>query len=606
MGMTSRVSDNNMPATPIEAQWPALRRAARTVVVVDMVESVRLIEQDEEGTVRRWQAFVGEVVSRLLPQHGGRLVKSLGDGLMVEFEAVPPAIRCAIDMQNAIARVNDGQPSDRRLRLRAGIHAAEVIVDEHDIYGSGVNLAARLASLAGPDQIVVSTGVRDALTDGLDVHIEDLGECYLKHLSEPVRAWRIGPVREDRPAEPAALQRFDLRPSIAVIPLRVVSPTQEHQAIGDLIAEEVIAGLSRTDALNVISRLSTQLFQDRADPLREIGRHLHADYALSGSTRVFDTHLKVSAELAQVRSGRVVWADSVMGDVRDLWTTDGGFIDAMVRSVSRAVIEAELERAASASLPTLEASTLMLGAITLMHRTSRSEFDRAHDLLEHLVVRHGRHAKPQAWLANWHALRITQGLSPDPQADTRQALDHARRALDADSGSSLALAIDGLLHINLMKDLATARDRLDAAVNANPNESLAWLFKGVVHGFSGEGDDAQAASERALALSPLDPLRHYYDSLAATAALGALRFERAIALAQRSLRVNRTHPSTYRALAIAQSAGGQLSAARDTVHQLLLLTPGYTVRDFRARSGFSAGPLCERFAQALEEAGLPK
>ncbi|WP_280153310.1 adenylate/guanylate cyclase domain-containing protein [Piscinibacter sp. XHJ-5] len=595
-----------MTATPIEARWPALRRAARTVVVVDVVESVRLIEQDEEGTVRRWQSFVGEVVSTLLPEHGGRLVKSLGDGLMVEFDAVPSAIRCALAMQTAIAPLNDGQPSDRWLRLRAGIHAADVIVDAHDIYGSGVNLAARLASLAGPDQVVVSAGVRDSLTDGLDVRIEDLGDCFLKHLALPVRAYRIGAVGETQSPQRTPIQCTDLRPAIAVIPFRVVSDQQAHQAVGELLAEEIIAGLSKTDALNVISRLSTQFFKDRESPLLEIGTHLHADYALSGSARLSGTRLKVSAELAQVRSGRVVWADSVTGDVRDLWLPDDDFIDAMVRPISRAIIQAEVERAKSGSLPTLEASTLMLGAITLMHRTARSEFDRALELLEHLVARHGQHAKPQAWLANWYALRITQGLSPNAQTDTQHALDHARRALDADPESSLALAIDGLLHVNLMKDLDTARDRLDLAVRANPNESLAWLFKGVVHGFSGEGLDAEGASERALVLSPLDPLRHYYDSLAATAALGALNYDRAIVLAQRSLRVNRMHPSTYRALAIAQASAGQLTAARETVQQLLLVTPGYTVRDFRARSGFSAGPLCERFAQALEEAGLPK
>src|SRR5205814_2755191 len=187
MRMTPLRTRNTMSGTSSEAQWPMFRRAARTVVVVDLVESVRLIEQDEEDTVRRWQTFVGEVVTTLLPQHGGRLVKSLGDGLMVEFEAVPPAIQCALAMQQTIQQSNVGRPSDRWMCLRIGAHVADVIVDEHDIYGSGVNLAARLATLAGPGEIVVSADVRHHLTAGLDADTEDLGECYLKHLQAPVR-----------------------------------------------------------------------------------------------------------------------------------------------------------------------------------------------------------------------------------------------------------------------------------------------------------------------------------------------------------------------------------------------------------------------------------
>jgi tetratricopeptide (TPR) repeat protein len=200
---------------------------------------------------------------------------------------------------------------------------------------------------------------------------------------------------------------------------------------------------------------------------------------------------------------------------------------------------------------------------------------------------------------------VTQGRSASPQADTQQALDLAQRAIDRDPSCALALAIDGVLQLNLRKDIATARARLDAALQANPNESLAWLFKGILHAFAAEGAPAEAASAQALRLSPMDPMRHYYDSLAATAALGARNYGRAIEFAERSLRANRMHPSTYRALAIAQAMAGQVDKARSSVQQLLALTPGYTVSQFRVVSGFSAGPLGAPYADALAAAGLP-
>ena len=178
-----------MTATSFDAHWPVYRRAARTVVVVDVVESVRLMELDEEDFVRRWQAFVGEVKTKLLQAHGGRLVTSTGDGFLLEFEAVPPAIQCAIAMQTAIAQTNEGRAADRWMGLRVGAHVTDVFVDEHDIYGSGVNLAARLTTLAGPGEIVVSADVRDGVLPGVDGEVEDLGDFDLKGISKPVRAF---------------------------------------------------------------------------------------------------------------------------------------------------------------------------------------------------------------------------------------------------------------------------------------------------------------------------------------------------------------------------------------------------------------------------------
>ena len=595
-----------MPSTLSEAQWPTYRRAARTVVVVDVVESVRLMEQNEEDTVHRWQAFVGEVVTRLLPQHGGRLVKSLGDGLMLEFEAVPPAIQCAIAMQAAIAQANQGRPAEQWMCLRVGAHVADVIVDEHDIYGSGVNLAARLTTLAGPGEIVVSADLRDGLTDGLDADVEDLGECHVKHVQHMVRAYRVGSVGPDPRVSVVRAVHPDLRPTIAIIPFRARTREAADQVVGDALADEVIAALSKTAALNVVSRLSTSVFKNRDAPLIEVATRLGATYVLSGHVVVSSNRLRLTIELAEAGTGSVVWADGLSGDTRELWEPNDVLIATIVSRVSQAIIEREVERTGSQSMPTLQSYSLMLGAITLMHRTAAADFSRAHDMLEHLVERDGRHPRPHAWLANWYALKVTQGQTNTPGDDTRRALQHAHDALERDPQCSLALAIDGALQINLLKDLVAAESRFDAALASNPNEGLAWLFKAVMHAFKGEGALAEAASHRALTLSPLDPMRHYYDSLAATAALGALNYPRAIELAQRSLRANRTHPSTYRSLAIAQMLSGDPVAATETIRQLRELAADYTVAEFKVVSGFSAGPLKQLFADALESAGLPR
>jgi adenylate cyclase len=588
-----------------DAAWPELQRARRAVVVVDVVESVRLMQVDEAGVIDRWRRFVNLVRTQLLPAHGGRMVKSLGDGLLLEFATVPPAAQAAIDMQAAIEQQNLGRPDAGWMKLRIGVHLAEVTSDEHDIYGTGVNLAARLTTLAGPGEIVVSADARDALTDGLDAMLEDLGDCYMKHIDTPVRAFRVGPAGPLPVIAPAAPPPGPTRPTVAVIPMRLLGREAEHQMIGDALADEIIAALSKTQALNVISRMSTTVFKDRSDTPAQIAMHLGANYLISGSVQVSGQQLKVMVELAEAPGGRVVWADRLLGDLRAVWAAEDSMIATIVSEVGAAVMQHELERAASHSLPTVKSYSLLLGAIALMHRSSPGEFDTAKSMLEHLIERDRKHARPYAWLANWHALRVTQGRSGAPQVDTQLAFENAQRALDRDPQCALALAIDGVLQLNLRKDVATARQRLGAALESNPNESLAWLFRGILHGFAAEGEPAEQASARALMLSPLDPMRHYYDSLAATAALGAGHYARAIELAERSLRANRMHPSTYRALAIAQSMSGQVEKARTSIGELLTLTPGYTVRQFREMSGFSVGPLGGVFTQALQMAGLP-
>ncbi|HVO90345.1 MAG TPA: tetratricopeptide repeat protein [Casimicrobiaceae bacterium] len=581
-------------------------RIVRTVLVIDVVESVRLIEENESEAVARWRALAGRIEKEIVPSFSGHVVKSLGDGLMLEFEQVVAAIRAAFAIRSAAHDCNAGVLPERQMFLRMAAHVSPLLADDHDIYGHGVNVAARLTSLAGPDEIVVSADVRDQLTAGLDGDIEDLGECHLKHLRRPVRAYRVGPpgMTPMFPASPGGTP--DLQPTLAVIPFNARTSEPEHGMLGEVLADEIISALSRTREMHVISRLSTTAFRGRDASLAEVSGHLKANYVLSGAYLVSGNSLSLSAELAESTSSHVVWARTLKGHVAGILEGKDELIDRVVAEASAAIIIHELQRAQTQPLPTLQTYTLLLAAVALLHRLSPQAFDHARRMLEAVIERVPRQAAPRAWLAKWHVMRVQQGWSPDARAEGQAALACTKRALELDPGCSLALTIDGLVNTNLLQRLDLAEQRYQSALHINPNDSLAWLLKGTLHAFKGEGKQAMSHTQRALRLSPLDPLRYYYDSLAATAALSSGQYERAIKLAESSLRANRTHTSTLRAIAIARWQLGDHEGARQTAAELLRLEPGLTITRWRERSpsrGYETGKL---WGEVLRQVGVPE
>jgi adenylate cyclase len=583
-----------------------LQRVVRALLFMDLVEFVRLMENNEDDLVRRWRKLVRVIEDEILPALQGRLIKSTGDGLMIEFPNVQFAMRAAFASLHACDDANAGLPPERCMLLRTGAHIGQLIADEHDFYGRGVNLAARLATLAGPGEIVVSADVRDQLTPVLDAEVQDLGECYLKHLPNPVRAYRVGPPGPRPVIDAGPGTAPELRPTVAVIPFSARGGEGEGMVLGEVLADEIISALSRSAEMNVISRLSTTIFRGRDATLAELIAYLNANYVLSGAYRVAGKKLRLTVELVAAKSGSVVWSDSLEGHISGIVSGKGALLHKVIASVSTAVMATELLRAQSQPLPTLESYTLLIGAIALMHRLSLQEFDRARQMLQALTERAPRRAVPWAWMAKWHVLRVQQGWSENPAIERQLALDCARRALDADPHCSLALVISGLVHTNLMKRLDLAQEHYGLALRVNPNDSLAWLLKGTLHAFKGEGNLAVEGTERALKLSPLDPHRYFYDSLAATSALSAGHYQRAIELAQRSLRANRTHTSTYRALAISQWLLGHQDDARKTTAALLQLEPTLTVTKYLERSPSSEFETGRIWSSALRGAGVPQ
>jgi adenylate cyclase len=591
----------------IEGPRGLTRRLGRGLVVVDLVESVRLFERDEAGTAARWHAVVGEV-ERVLPQFGGRLVKSLGDGLLLEFDTAGDAVACALRMPEILdGEARAASPGDN-LWVRIGVHEADVLADRRDIYGNGVNLCARLASLAGPGEIVASAPVRDLLVDSVDAQIEDLGECFLKHVAGSVRAFRVAPTAGERrsmTAATAVAPPEPLQPMLAVFPLRASPDADGRSLLGHVLADEVNAALSVSPDIAVISRMSVNALADR-DPAPQACRELlGAHYVLGGTVRPHGDHLLVLPELVETRSGRVLWADSMRGRVDDLLAGDGELVHRLVALVRSAVLLHEVARARFQPLPTLESYALLMGGIALLHRASRDDFQRAYALLDTLRERHVRQSSLHAWIAKWHVLNVAQGWADDPLEDTRRAQDAARRAIDLDDRNSAALAIDGLVNTSLLKRLDVGMQRYEAAVEANANDGLAWALKGTLHAFRGEAQQAIQGTRRALVLSPLDPLRYFYETLAATAELSAGNWDEVIALATQSLRGNRSHTSTWRSLAIAQVESGRLEAARATVAQLMKLDPSFTIERYRSWTPSIDFETGRRWADALERAGVP-
>ena len=583
-------------------------KVSKVVLVTDIVESVRLMEKNEDETIRRWRGMLDRITRSILATNRGRLVKGTGDGLIAEFDHAADALSAAFSMHALSCEANAGRAQADRILLRIGCHVADVVAHHNDIYGHGVNLTARLCALAGPGEIVVSADFRDRITASLDGDIEDLGDCFLKHVAQPMRAYRVtapGAPKKSRPLE-TERARNDLRASIAVIPFRLRDGSLRHAVLGEVLADEVIAALSRSAELHVISRLSTTPFRDRAASASEISLHLGTAYVLSGAYVVNRGNLHLAAELTSANNNAVVWADSIAAPARSLLDPHNELVQRLVAEASRAITSNEMSRVRTRPLPTLETYALLMAGIALMHRLSLADFDRARILLQTVADRAPREPIPRAWLAKWHVLRVNQGWTDNAEEDANRALDCTNRALDADPSCSLALAISGFVHTNLRMQFDVATDFYEQAISANPNDSLAWLLKGTLHAFKGEAAPAVEGTEKALQLSPLDPLRYFYDSLAATAAMSAGMFDRAIELAQRSLRANRTHTSTWRALAIAQVRSGRVEAGRASVEQLRKIEPTLTASSYLRRNPSGAFNTGKVWADALVQAGLPQ
>jgi adenylate cyclase len=313
----------------------SLHRAQRTVVFVDLANSVRLMRDNQMDVIQRWQTFVERVRRDLLPATKGRLVSNRGDGLLMEFGGALPAVQCTLKMHALMPDLNTHCAPHLAMWLRASVHVADVVVDELDLYGHDVNVAARLAAEGQPGETIVSAAVRDQLVDCLDAHIEDIGERYLKGLDDPVQAYRISAV--DQTPSLNALPnrpRHSLRPTIAVIPFQTHDENDPNGLLGEALADELIASLSRNPAFSMISRLSTSKFRGRDNALAEIAQHLKAHYIVSGTLHVAaNSQLRMVTTLTEVSTQQAIWTDRTDAHTGDIFISSNSVIDQLVQEL---------------------------------------------------------------------------------------------------------------------------------------------------------------------------------------------------------------------------------------------------------------------------------
>lgn len=581
-----------------------LQLSRRIIAVVDLVESVALMERHELDIVDRWRRFVSSVLDQVLPGFDGRMIKHLGDGMLLVFTGVRESVEASFALHRLIAEFNRGRTPEQAMWLRIGLHQADVVVDSIDVLGHGVNLAARIASVAGPGETVCSVEIREELTDSLGVELQDLGECFLKHIQAPCRVFRLGPP-SGRVAAPPSPRFQDHRPGVVVIPFDVVAVDPADAVLGHALADEVTAGVAGTSLLRVVSRLSARPFAGSSTPIVEIRRALGVSYVVSGRCNVQGHQLRLLVELTDARSGDVLWTHATRLTRDEVLLPTGGVVAEIVEQIGRHALEHEIGRTRSLPFHALDDYSLFIGGVGLMNRLSRPDFERSVEVFKQLSERLPRIAAPLAMRARWHVMRMMQGWAGSAAEEADQARAHARRAIALNPDESLAMAVDALVTAHVDSDLAAALHRATEATQVGPNDAYAWLVRSGLHSYMGMGAAADEAAAQAIALSPLDPARFQYAAYAAMAKLLRSDWSAAVEWADTSLRLNCLFTGALRIKAIALAMDDQVDEARQCVQKMLVIQPGFTVTEYMKRYPGRSSAHAADFAQALRDGGVP-
>ncbi|MFY8113386.1 MAG: adenylate/guanylate cyclase domain-containing protein [Rhabdaerophilum sp.] len=575
------------------------------IVFIDVMESVRLTARDGGLFITRW-IEQRQAIEALFAKGGGRVIRSTGDGIIGQFSEPRAAMGSLFEAMAIVERANADLAGALPIAIRVGMARGEFLSDRQDVYGEAVNLAARLAGLGMPSAIIVSEDVRGEMVDGVDADIEDLGACYLKHLEAPIRAYALRPVGIRRPPAMPARKDAQLVPTIAVVPLMPIQGGPARDVLGDIIADELISALSGSPYLNVISRLSAAVARQRALSPGLAAEALQADYIVSGSYSAIQDRVRATLELTERKTGLVRLEQRFSMPAEALITSEFHGFDGFIAGLLRAVLRNEVQRVRRQTLPNLESHSLLVGAVSMMHRAARQDFTYAADILAALAERHPREALPQAWLACWYTIKVQKGFSDDPAAEGREAQALARRAMDLDPDNPLALAVAGLIETNFARNFDEAAIFLERASELNPNETYALLHNAALLQFTDRGEEAYPIARRAMALSPFDPHRYYFEAIAASSAFSAGLYDVALAHADEAIRANRLYPSGSRVRTAALWHLGRPAEARASAETLRMIEPNLTVERWLAKSPAADFDVGRRLAGGLRGAGIPE
>jgi adenylate cyclase len=578
-------------------------------LAADVAGYSRLMGRDEEGTLAQLKSLRRTLVDPAIAEHGGRIVKTTGDGMLVEFASAVGAARCAIDVQRGMAQQNIGILQDVRIEFRIGIHVGDVIIDEIDIFGDAVNIAARLEGIAEPGGVCISDDAQRQIRSKVDIGFEDMGLQTLKNIAEPMRAWRmqIGAVSASSlPTSVAAGLSAPLslpdKPSIAVLPFQNMSGDPEQEYFADGMAEDIITALSRFRSLFVVARNSSFTYKRKAVDVKQVGRELGVRYVLEGSVRKAGSRVRITGQLIEAATDRHLWADKFDGALEGVFDLQDQVTMSVVGLIAPKLEQAEMERAKQKPTERLDSYDFYLRGMALADR--RKFLPEAREFFRKAFELDPGYGAAYA-MAAWTLLR-QQAVGGIPlTAEMRtEAIRLANLGSRLASEDAFALARSGHVLAYLGHETDRGASMVEQAVALNPNLSIAWFSRGWVSLMCSQDERAIESFDRMLRLSPLDPLRigAWTGSSFALFALG--RYEDGRALAMKSIQFA-TDAHSLGAYIMNSVRAGRTVEASEAVAQLLKLQP-----DFRASHAQEAFPVRlpevrDRITAAFRDAGVP-
>ena len=558
----------------------ASTRRLAAILAADVAGYSRLMEADEEGTHERLKILLRQLVTPKIKEHRGRVVKNTGDGMLVEFGSVVDAVRCAVDMQCRMIDRNVELSEDKRISFRIGVNLGDVIVEPEDIFGDGVNIAARLEALAEPGGICASRVVHDEVAGKLDVTFEDMGEQSIKNIARPVRVYRIvlgERVALSEPAKrPSGKPSLALphKPSIAVLPFQNMSGDPEQEYFADGMVEEIITALSRIRWLFVIARNSTFTYKGQAVDVKQVGRELGVRYVLEGSVRKAGTQVRIAGQLIDALSGTHLWADRFDGSLEDVFELQDKIALSVAGIIEPALQAAEIRRSATRPTTDLSAYDLHLRALAVFFPMAKERVIQALGLLDQAIAIDPHYGAALSMAAICHMHLVIRGWVKTPETSSRKAIELARQALEAVENDPSVLAGAAFVLAYFGEDIGAMIGLVDRALALNPSYARGWYLSGVLRLWAGQPDLAIEHVETSLRLSPRERMGMGQPLfVTGTAYFFKRQFQEAATKLLLSIQDHSGHPYSYRFLAACYAHMGRLDDAREIVAGLRAITP---------------------------------
>jgi TolB-like protein len=542
-----------------------IQRRLAAIMAADVVGYSRLMEQDEAGTMAVLKSRRRAVLEPLVTKHQGRVFKITGDGVLVEFGSAVNAVQCAVDLQQRMADANGEQPGERPIVLRVGVNLGDVMVEGSDLYGDGVNIAARLEGIAEPGGILVSGTAYDYVRNKVKVGFEDLGIQKLRNIADPVRTYRV----TDAPAVAHTVPKVIAdRPSIAVLPFENMSGDAEQEYFSDGMVEEITTALSRLRWLFVIARNSSFAYKGRAVDVKRIGRELGVRYILEGSVRKAGNRVRITGQLIDTSTGVHLWADRFGGALEDLFDLQDQVTASVVGAIAPKLEQAEIERAKQKPTASLDAYDYYLRGMAAFHLWTREGNEEALAHFQRAIELDPGFASAYGMAARCYSQRKTAGWVVDRARNIAEAERMARRAVELGKEDALALATAGIALAYVVGDLDDGAAFIDQALALNPNLAWAWLFSGLTKAWLGEPEAAIERMTRAMRLSPQDSQFFHMQAGMSQALFLAGRYAEALSWAEAAVRGHPGYVFANSCVAACAALAGRPEVAEKAVARL--------------------------------------